>query len=133
MNLNELLSGLTEKQKRKLAEAKTPGELDALAEPDVVQLSDGALDAVSGGGCFTPCNCSCGCGWTGIAPNGSACPQCGNRVHLKKNDTSTFTIVQCQICGTPASVSSAGGMCPFCGQFIQASADNQPSSNGRII
>ena len=116
MNLNDLLSGLTEKQKRKLAEAKTSEELDALAGPDVIQLSDGALDSVSGGGCFKPSYSGCcNCGYPCTIIAGDPCPSCGEIAGLfGLEDIGRSADGFCMYCGMPLVEGPFGSFCPHC-------------------
>ena len=48
----ELLKGLTEEQKNKVKECKSPEEILALAKAEGVTLTDEQLEAVSGGACI---------------------------------------------------------------------------------
>ena len=58
----ELLKGLSEEQKKKIAECKSAEEVLALAKAEGVELNDEQLEAVSGG-----------CGGSEIK-----CPKCGS-------------------------------------------------------
>ena len=58
----ELLKGLSEEQKKKLADCKSAEEVLALAKAEGVELNDEQLEAVSGG-----------CGGSEIK-----CPKCGS-------------------------------------------------------
>ena len=61
----ELLKGLSEEQKKKVAECKSAEEVLALAKAEGVELNDEQLEAVSGG-----------CGGDGLG--GIKCPKCGS-------------------------------------------------------
>ena len=57
MNIPEnILSTLTDEQKKKVEAAQTPEELMAIAREAGRELSREQLEAVSGGWCFTECN-----------------------------------------------------------------------------
>ncbi len=58
----ELLKGLSEEQKKKIAECKSAEDILALAKAEGVELNDEQLEAVSGG-----------CGG-----DGRKCPKCGS-------------------------------------------------------
>ena len=58
----ELLKGLSEEQKKKVAECKSAEDVLALAKAEGVELNDEQLEAVSGG-----------CGG-----DGKKCPKCGS-------------------------------------------------------
>ena len=59
---DELLKGLSEEQKKKVAECKSAEDVLALARAENMELNDEQLEAVSGG-----------CGGDGIK-----CPKCGS-------------------------------------------------------
>ncbi len=59
---DELLKGLSEEQKKKVAECKSAEEVLALAKAEGVELNDEQLEAISGG-----------CGGSEIK-----CPKCGS-------------------------------------------------------
>ena len=61
MNIDEkILNTLTEEQRAKVAAAKTPEELIAIAKETGYQLSTEQLDAMSGGS-WCPCNSYTSC------------------------------------------------------------------------
>ena len=58
MNIDEnIFSKLTDEQKKKVEEAKTPGELLTIAKETGYELSPDQLEAVSGG--WSPCSNYC--------------------------------------------------------------------------
>ena len=61
----ELLKGLSEEQKKKVAECKSAEDVLALAKAEGVELNEEQLEAVSGG-----------CGGDGLG--GIKCPKCGS-------------------------------------------------------
>lgn len=65
----DLLKGLTEEQKKKVAECNSPKEILDLAKEEGIALTDEQLEAVSGGHC-----------WGDGKPVGEPmkCPKCGS-------------------------------------------------------
>ena len=53
----ELLKGLTEEQIAKVKACKNQEEMLKLAKEEGIELTDEQLEAVSGGGCFSPERC----------------------------------------------------------------------------
>ena len=87
----DLLKGLSDEQRNKLATCKNADEILALANAEGVELTDEQLEAISGGG------------W---ACNGSAirCPQCRSRdVDFYTDNTKTARYRgKCNNCGMEA-------------------------------
>ena len=111
MNLNDVLNGLSEQQKRRLAGARSKEELSALADLDAAQLSDGALSDVVGGegGCFRPTAWRC---WRCEQDNpldARYCTKCGL-------DVDYVRYPYCPSCGTQYDRAESSG-CPNCGLF----------------
>ena len=74
MNIDEsILSKLTDEQKKMVEAAQTPEELLALAKEAGYELSQGQLEAISGGGwCVsdgTPPTCETVCQMEALCPN----------------------------------------------------------------
>ena len=127
MNLNDVLNGLSEQQKQKLAGAKSKEELAAMLEADGVLLTDGQLDSVSGGECFQPFYCACNsCGWRGDAYSGTPCPLCGSKVGPA--DRNAVEMIYCANCGWPVPTSEAGNgfTCRNCKAYNEPTGSSAP-------
>ena len=66
MDLNNYFADLTEEQKKKLKNAKTPEELRDLIDEEGLELSEDAIGDIAGGGssCYRAGDCHdnyCGC------------------------------------------------------------------------